>query len=86
MEENEYTGLNGYTLKECLSKSLSEMYSNPQYFEDLHMIAEDFQHTVEDLENKIHDLTTLLEHYEKINNKRIRKNILAHKDEIDNMY
>ena len=54
--------------------------------EDLHVITEDLLHTVEDLENKICDLTTLLEHYEKINNKRIRKNILAHKDEIDNMY
>ena len=84
MEEN--TGQNGHTLKDCLSKSLSEMYSNPQYYEDLCMIAGDFQHTVEALEDKIHNLTTLLEYYEKINNKRIRKNILANKDEIDNMY
>ena len=60
----EYTGHNGYTLKDCLSKSLSEMYSNPQYYEDLHMIAEDFQHTVEDLEDKIRRLTIILEHYE----------------------
>ena len=82
----EYTGLNGYTLKDCLSKSLSEMYDNPQYFEDLQIITGNLQYTIEDLENKIHDLTTLLEHYESINNKRIRKNILAHKDEIDNMY
>jgi len=82
----EYTGHNGYTLKECLSKTLSEVYSNPQYYEDLHTMTGNLLHTVEDLENKICDLTTLLEHYEKINNKRIRKNILAHKDEIDNMY
>tara|TARA_R110001583_G_scaffold102879_3_gene249627 strand:+ start:880 stop:1131 length:252 start_codon:yes stop_codon:yes gene_type:complete len=74
MEET--TGLNGYTLKDCLSKSLSEMYSNPQYYEDLHMIAEDFQHTVEDLENQIRDLTTLLEHYELKAMRKERTNIL----------
>lgn len=82
----EYTGHNGYTLKECLSKTLSDLYSNPQYYEDLHTMTENLLYKVKDLEDKIHDLTTLLEHYEKINNKRIRKNILAHKDEIDNMY
>ena len=42
--------------------------------------------TIYKLEKELSDLTTLLEHYEKINNKRIRKNILAHQDAIDNMY
>jgi phosphopantetheinyl transferase (holo-ACP synthase) len=64
MEEKEYTGLNGYTLKECLSKSLSEMYSNPQYYEDLQVMTENLLYRVKDLEDKIRRLTIVLEHYE----------------------
>ena len=81
-----HTGYNGNNLEDCLSKSLSEMCGDPRYIEDLQTIANNLKKGIIGLELKICDLTTLLEHYEKINNERIRENILAHKDEIDNMY
>ena len=84
MEEN--TGLNGHTLEECLNKSLSEMCDDPRYIEDLQVIAGNFTSKVVDFKKQIYDLTILLEHYEKIQNKQVRKQILAMKDEIDNMY
>ena len=72
----EYKGFNGHTLKECLSKSLSEMYSNPQLYEDLHTMTENLLHRTEDLEEQVSRLNILLEHYELKAMKKERANIL----------
>jgi len=60
----EITGHNGHTLKECLSKSLSDMCADPRYIEDLQTISEELYEEYKSQEDKIRKLTIVLEHYE----------------------